>query len=254
MRHGPRRARRPAVLGFVFVAAVSFAGCARETSDVVLVSATSSLGAALPAIEAAFEDANPGTDVVVNLAASSAVREQVLAGAPVDVVVTASTVTMQPLVDAGMVGDPSVFARNEMQIAVPSSNPGGVTGLEDFSREELLIGLCSVGVPCGDLAREVLVAAGVAPAQDTDEPNVAALVTKLIAGELDAGIVYVTDVLSAGADLEGIDIPPDVNRTTTYPIAASTGAPNMSGADAFVAFVLSDEGRRILLEFGFLAP
>lgn len=254
MRHGPRRARRSAVLGVVLIAASSLPGCARETSEVVLVSATSSLGGAFSEIEAAFEDANPGVDVVVNLAASSAIREQVLAGAPVDVVATASTGTMQPLVDAGMVGDPSVIARNQMQIAVPSSNPGGVTGLRDFSREELLIGLCSVGVPCGDLAREVLAAAGVVPAQDTDEPNVGALVTKLTAGELDAGIVYVTDVLSAGTDLEGIDIPPDVNRMTTYPIAASTGAPNVSGADSFVAFVLSDEGREILLQFGFAAP
>lgn len=232
----------------------SLPGCAREPSEVVLVSAASSLGGAFSEIEAAFEDAHPGVDVVVNLAASSAIREQVLAGAPVDVVVTASTGTMQPLIDAGMVGDPSVFARNEMQIAVPSTNPGGVTGLGDFSREDLLIGLCSAGVPCGDLAREVLAAAGVVPAHDTDEPNVGALVTKLTAGELDAGLVYVTDVLSGGTDLEGIAIPPDVNRTTTYPIAASTDAPNVSGADAFVAFVLSDEGRGTLLEFGFVVP
>lgn len=254
MRHGPRFAHRSAVLGVVLVAASSLPGCTGDDSGVVLVSAASSLAGAFSEIESAFEDGNPGVDVVVNLAASSAIREQVLDGAPVDVVVTASPGTMQPLVDAGMVGDPSTFASNEMQIAVPSSNPGGVTGLVDFSREELLIGLCSVGVPCGDLAREVLAAAGVVPAPDTEEPNAGALVTKLTAGELDAGIVYVTDVLSSGTDLVGIDIPPDVNRTTTYPIAASTAAPNASGADAFVAFVLSDEGRAILLQFGFVAP
>ena len=89
------------------------------------------------------------------------------------------------------------------------------------------------------------------PSIDTNEPDVRSLLTKIEAGELDAGIVYVTDVLSAGDAVEGIDIPAEDNVIATYPIAALTDAGNSEVAAAFVAFVLSDEGQEILTSYGF---
>jgi molybdate transport system substrate-binding protein len=221
----------------------------------LLVSAAASLTDALADVAAAFEAANPGVDVVLNFAASSALREQILEGAPADVFASANMSNMNKVVDAGeVVGDPQVFVRNLLQIAVPPGNPAGVTGLEDFGRDELLIGLCAEGVPCGDFARQALAKAGVTPAIDTNEPDVRALLTKIEAGELDAGITYVTDVASTGGKVDGIDIPADLNVTAEYPIAALTGAPNPDAASAFVAFVLSEEGQAILGEYGFASP
>ena len=219
------------------------------------MSAAASLTDAFAEVEAEFESANPGVDVVLNLAGSSALREQILEGAPADVFASANTSNMDQLAEAGEVARESqIFVRNLLQIAVPSGNPAGVTGLEDFGRDELLIGLCAEDVPCGDFAREALANAGVTPAIDTNEPDVRALLTKVEAGELDAGITYVTDVAPTDGAVDGVDIPEDVNVVADYPIAVLANAPNPDAASAFVDFVLSDEGQAILTKFGFAAP
>lgn len=220
----------------------------------VLVSAAASLTDAFAEVEAAFEAANPGVDVVLNLGASSALREQILEGAPADVFASANTSNMDQVVEAGEADGPQIFVTNLLQITVPAGNEAGVTSLGDFANEALLIGLCAEEVPCGDFGRQALENAGVTPAIDTNEPDVRALLTKVEAGELDAGIVYVTDVLSTVSTVEGIDIPEEDNVVANYPIAALANAPNPDAAAAFVAFVLSAEGQAILAEFGFSSP
>ena len=226
--------------------------CGGQSSDTVLVMAASSLTDAFSEIEIAFEDANPGLDVQLNLAGSASLREQILQGAPADVFASANTAIMQVLVDAGAAQTPVPFAGNSLQIAVPAGNPGGVTGLSDLAKPDLLIGLCGEQVPCGQFARQALDQAGVDASIDTNEGDVRSLVTKLEAGELDAGIVYATDVLSS-SELEGIDLPSSVNVSISYPIADLTNA-NAAAADAFVQFVLSADGQAILRDHGFAAP
>lgn len=237
------------------VAACSNPAANASSSGEVLVSAAASLADAFAEAEAAFEVANPGMDVVLNLGPSSGLREQILEGAPVDVYASANASNMERLVVAGEVADgPQVFARNRLQIAVPAGNPSAVTGLEDFAREELLVGLCAEEVPCGEFARRALEKAGVSPAVDTNEPDVRALLTKIEEGELDAGITYLTDVASTGGAVEGIEIPEDQNVIAEYPVAVMAGAPNLEAARAFMEFVLSGEGRAIMADYGFTAP
>jgi molybdate transport system substrate-binding protein len=221
----------------------------------LLVSAAASLTDAFAAVESAFEAANPDVDVAVNLASSSALREQILEGAPIDVFASADISNMEEVVDAGMTGgEHQVFATNLLQIAVPAGNPARVRGLEDLARDELLIGLCIEEVPCGRLARESLAKAGVTPAIDTDEPHVRSLLTKVEMGELDAGITYVTDIAAAGREVEGIDIPRQANVIAEYLIAVMADTSDAETANAFMDFVLSDEGRSILADFGFGSP
>ena len=218
------------------------------------VFAAASLTDAFGEVGRAFEGANPGVTVEFNFAASSSLREQILAGAPADVFASANQSNMDQVVEGGAASEPSDFVSNQLQIAVPAGNPAAITGLADFADGDLLIGLCAEEVPCGQFGREALVNAGVAPAIDTNEPDVRSLLTKVEAGELDAGIVFRTDVLSAGDAVEGIDIPPDQNVTATYPIAALADAGNGDVADAFVAFVRAGEGQEILESYGFDAP
>jgi molybdate transport system substrate-binding protein len=162
---------------------------------------------------------------------------------------------MDEVVDAGETSsEPQVFALNRLQIAVPAGNPGRVSGLEDFSNADLLLGVCARGVPCGDFARQSLAKAGVDPELDTAEPNVRALLVKIEAGELDAGITYVTDVVASTGSVEGIEIPVGVNVTAEYPIAALADAPNPDMAADFVSFVQSEPGREILESRGFTTP
>lgn len=88
----------------------------------------------------------------------------------------------------------------------------------------------------------------------SEEQNVSAVLAKVKAGEADAGLVYQTDVSAAGDEVSGVDIPGAELARNVYPIVALDGAANPEAADAFIAFVLSDEGQRILAGFGFGAP
>lgn len=220
----------------------------------ITVFAAASLTDAFGELADAFEAANPGTAVALSFAGSSALREQILAGAPADVFASANTSNMDQVIEGGAATGSQPFARNQLQIAVPAGNPAGISGLDDFADGDLLLGLCAEEVPCGQLGREALAIAGVTPSIDTNEPDVRSLLTKIEAGELDAGIVYVTDVQSAGDAVDGIDIPAEENVIATYPIAPLVDAANREVAEAFVAFVLSAEGQEIFESYGFDAP
>jgi len=220
----------------------------------LLVFAATSLTDAFTDLEAAYEATHPGVDIRISTAASSALREQILAGAPADVFASADPGIMTHVVEAGMVvAEPQVFATSRLQIAVPVGNPAGIIGLEDFADPTRLIGLCASQVPCGMLGRAVLANAGIIPSIDTDEPNVRALLTKLEEDELDVGLTYVTDVLSSDR-IEGIDVPPEWNVETTYPIAVLADSAAPSQAASFIEFMLSPEGVAILTARGFGAP
>jgi molybdate transport system substrate-binding protein len=220
----------------------------------IAVFAAASLTDAFTELGTTFESENPGASVEFNFGASSALREQILAGAPADVFAAANTSNMDQVVEGGAASDPQDFVTNLLEIAVLAGNEAGVTGLDDFAKADLLIGLCAEEVPCGEFGREALANAGVTPSIDTNEPDVRSLLTKIEAGDLDAGIVYVTDVMAAGDTVEGVEIPADDNVVATYPIAALTDSANPDAADAFVEFVLSDEGQEILRSYGFDSP
>ncbi len=256
--------RRSGFLTLCLVAAFLLTACGDGAADTtttatgdgeLTVFAAASLTDACAALSAAFEAAHPGVAITLNFAASSALREQIIAGAPADVFASASTSDMEQLAEAGaLAGEAQVFTRNRLTIAVPAGNPAGITGLADFADPNLLIGLCAEEVPCGRYARRALESAGVTPFPDSNEPDVRSLLTKIAAGELDAGIVYVTDVASAGDAVQAVAIP-DANAVeATYPVAVLADAPHPQRAAEFTAFVLSAAGREILAGFGFLAP
>jgi len=233
-------------------------GCADGGGDQQLtVFAAASLTDAFEEIAADFEAERAGVDVVLSFGASSSLREQILAGAPADVFASAAPGPMDELVSAGLVEDPRTFARNRLVIAVPPGNPGGVSSIDDLADPALLLGLCALEVPCGALAERVLADAGVAAKPDTEEADVRALLTKVVEGELDAGLVYVTDVTAAGRAVEAVDVPSDLR--TEYPIAVVRGEDEADDeraelAQDFVDLVRGPQGRAVLDDAGFESP
>ncbi len=225
---------------------LGFVGC--SSGDRVVVSAASSLTEVFGALEDAYEDAEPSVDIVLNLGGSGALREQILAGAPADVFAPASWDQMEAVADES-IGPPVAFASNTMVIATTVGNPAGITDVGDFADPDPFLGACAPSVPCGALASEVFEAAGVDPQLDTEEASVRALLTKVESGDLDAGIVYATDVLVA--DVDAVAIPESSNAVTQYPIALLSDEP---GASGFVSFVLSEAGQQILADHGFGGP
>jgi molybdate transport system substrate-binding protein len=217
----------------------------------ITVFAAASLTGSFEELGKRFEAANPGTDVGFSFGPSSGLAQQITQGAPADVFASASAKNMQQVVDAKAAGAPQTFAQNSMQIAVPPSNPAGIATLADLAKPGVKLALCAPEVPCGTVARTVLENAKVAVTPVTNEADVKATLTKVKLGEVDAGIVYVTDVRAAGAEVTGIEIPDDVNASTAYPIATLTEGRNAALAKAFVDYVLSTAGGEVLSAAGF---
>ena len=226
-----------------------------KTNTELTVSAAASLTDVFPVIADAFTKRFPDTVIKFNFAGSSTVMNQVIAGAPVDVVATASESTMQIGVDSKLVLRPLFFARNSLTIAVPAGNPANIKSLADLQRSGLLLGVCDTAAPCGASAAELFAKNKLNVTPVTRELDVRSLLGKVISGDLDAGIVYITDVKAAGSKVEFIEIPIKENVMTTYPIAMVAQTQNTELANRFVNFVrFSTTSQGILRAFGFAKP
>lgn len=234
--------------GALLLVALLAASCAvgGPSGEVLRVSAAASLTDAFTDMAEAYEQTGTDTRVDLNLGGSATLVEQVLRGAPVDVLATADPRTMQRAVDNGIVDEPVPFARNHMVVAWPADGPD--RDVEDLATKRLLVGLCAPQVPCGAAAREGLAAAGVQAAPDTEDPDVRSLLARLAAGELDVGVVYATDVPAAGGAVESTPLPEASTTLVIAPISTSS-AP----AQDFIDFVRSPAGERILRDHGFEA-
>ena len=224
------------------------------TGGTVTVFAAASLTGSFTKLGKDYEATHPGTRVVLNFAGSSALAAQITQGAPADVFAAASPATMRTVTDAGdAAGPPAVLARNQLVIAVPKGNPGGVAGLADLARPGVKVALCAEPVPCGAAATTVLAAAGVRLTPATLEQDVKGALAKVRLGEADAALVYRTDVRGA-AELDADEFPESARAVNDYPIVVLTHAANPAGARAFVDHVRSDAGLAVLTAAGFQAP
>lgn len=262
---GPRRAGTLLVLilglGILVPACDGDAGGSGRPSENVVVLAAASLADAFGELADAFmavttsEAADGDVSVVLGFAASSRLAAQIVEGAPADVFASADQHHMEIVTEAGRaVGEPVVFARNRMEIVVAPGNPRGITGLDDLEDEDLVLVVCAPQAPCGRYADQVAANAGVTLRPDSFEENPRAVLTKVVLGEADAGIVYATDARSAGDRAEGVEIPVHENVEVEYPIVVIADAAAPDRARAFVEFVTSETGRRILEGHGFSAP
>lgn len=222
----------------------------------LMVFAAASLTEAFTELAKDFEADNPGVKVTFNFGSSGTLATQINEGAPADVFASASPTTMQTVTDAGNgAGTAVTFVRNRLEIAVPAGNPGEVEGIEDFADDSLDIALCASTAPCGAAADKLFTAADVTPKPDTREADVKAVLTKVEAGEVDAALVYHTDVLSAAdGKVEGIEFEEADLAINDYLISALKDAKNPELAADWVEFIQSDEAQDVLEDAGFESP
>lgn len=230
------------------------APAAPAEATTVTVFAAASLTGTFTELGKSFEAAHPGTTVKFNFGSSATLAQQITAGAPADVFAAASPATMKTVSDAGLAGSPTTFVRNKLEIAVPADNPAKVDGLKDLTDPKVKVALCAEQVPCGAAAVKALDAAGLKVTPVTLEQDVKATLTKVELGEVDAALVYRTDVLASAGKVKGIAFPEADKAINDYPIAVSAKAPAPGLAKQFVDLVLSPEGKGVLTKAGFEAP
>jgi molybdate transport system substrate-binding protein len=235
-----------------------------EEGGDLTVFAAASLTDAFEQIETDLEAAHPGLTVTYNFGGSQALVTQLDEGAEADVFASANNAQMTTAADNGSIaGEPETFVHNELAIVTPADNPAGIEAPADLGEEGLRLVLAQAEAPVGRYAREAVckmaadtasygegfvdrVAANVV----SEEEDVRDVLAKVELGEADAGIVYVSDANIAGDEVKLIAIPAEVNVIASYPIAAVAGG-DEALADAFIAYVLSDEGQATLEAFGF---
>jgi molybdate transport system substrate-binding protein len=191
-------------------------------------------------------------DVTFSFGSSTDLAEQVADGAPGDVLATADSTSMGLAEDAGVTGDVETFATNVLTIVVPKGNPAGITSLDDLADATWV--RCADEVPCGKVALAVLDANEITAEPASLEEDVRATLDKVVSGEADAGLVYATDVVVAGDDVEAIEIPGAEEQLTSYYATTLDQSEDAALAADWVAWVTSDEGQAILGDAGFGSP
>lgn len=231
-------------------ATASSAAAAKELT----VFAAASLTETFTELGKTFESSHPGTTVRFNFGSSATLAQQITQGAPADVFAAASPATMKTVTDASLAAAPATFVRNKLQIAVPKDNPAKVDELKDLTDGKVKVALCAEQVPCGAAAVKALDAAGLKVTPVTLEQDVKATLTKVELGEVDAALVYKTDVIASGDKVQGIAFPEADQAINDYPIATLAKAPAGDLAKQFVDLVLSQQGKDVLTEAGFETP
>nr|WP_179791733.1 molybdate ABC transporter substrate-binding protein [Actinopolymorpha rutila] len=226
-----------------------------KVSGTITVFAAASLTESFTTLGKEFEAAHPGVTVRFNFGGSSALATQINQGAPADVFASAAPANLQAVTEQGHVaGSPTTFVRNQLVIAVPKGNPKHVQGLKDLAKSGTKVALCAEQVPCGAAAQKALAAAHVKITPVTLEPDVKGALTKVRIREVDAALVYRTDVRSAASDVDGVEFPESAKAINAYPIVVLKGGQNANGGRSFVDYVLSGRGRAVLARAGFQTP
>ncbi|MHB8463439.1 MAG: molybdate ABC transporter substrate-binding protein [Acidimicrobiales bacterium] len=240
---------------------VSAAGCSSSSSSSSSTAPqTSTTAAPLPinvfaaaSLTGAFNAAAP-PNVHFNFGGSNALVTQIVDGAPADVFASADQKNMQKLVTAGLVDPPVVFVRNKLEIAVAPGNPKHIVGLADLAKPDISSVLEAVGVPAGDYTRQVEASLAITITPKSLDPDVKTAIARVTAGEVDATVVYATDVRAAGAHVTGVEIPDNRQPTIAYPIAVVRATAHRAAAEAFVRSTVSGDVQLALEAAGFIKP
>lgn len=228
--------------------------------------AAASLTEAFSDLAEQFEISHPNVEVAISFAGSQQIAQQLSQGAPGDLFASANAKQMENVISAGRVmsGADREFIHNQLMIILPWDNQGNITGVRDLLKPGLRLILADKSVPVGYYSQKMLEQANQQPVYGQNfkekvlgnvvsyEENVRAVLTKIILGEAEAGIVYVSDAAGAQeGDIKMIPIPDEINVAASYYIAPLSDSSETELGLKFIALVLSPRGQDILNTHGF---
>jgi molybdate transport system substrate-binding protein len=255
--YGPESLVLIVIMAACAALACSHSGHSGATSEVT-VSAAASLKDAFREISERHE-ARTGTKVIFNFGASGALQKQIESGAPVDLFASAGRPQMDALAKLGLIIPETQrdFARNTLVLVAPADRTPVITSFADLGSPE--VRRLAVGnpktVPAGQYAEQSLTRLGLwqqlQPRLVLAE-DVRQVLDYVARGEVDAGIVYASDVRAPGNRVRTMaSAPEDSHDPILYPLAIVRASSHQEAAQAFIDTVMSDDGRRILEKHGF---
>jgi molybdate transport system substrate-binding protein len=213
--------------------------------------------------------------ILLNLGGSDTLYQQIASGSPADVYMAADFKWTTRLKTDGLLDNNQYwnFTTNKLIVILPADNPKNITSLQDLVQPHAKIVVAAWTVPVGKYTNSTLTKIQKTWGNRSDptykgpqwehyrdkiinnivsyEPAVNYVVTKVLMGVCDAGIAYITDVKFQGPKLQFVEIPTSVNTIGTYGIAVIKDTANRDLAVKYVRFWLSDEGQKLLAEYGF---
>jgi molybdate transport system substrate-binding protein len=225
---------------------------ARPADDKELVVfAAASLREVFESLAVTYEKRHKGVKVRFSFAGSQELRTQIDHGAQTDVFASADEKQMSILQNLGLVRSPAVFTKNEPVVVVPVANPAGLATFADLPKAGRLV-VGAPEVPIGAYTESILAESERVLGKEfrtqvlahirSRELNVRQVLTKVVLGEGDAGIVYRSDALTAKGRVAVLAIPEGINVIASYPIAVRTGSTHPSGDLEAPAHIEVDAG------------
>ena len=234
-------------------------GCGADPAPALIVSAASSLTTVLEPLAATFER-ETGIRVELNLASSSVLAAQLLAGAPVDVFISADRAQMERVAAEGLVrpATRTDLLSNQLVVVAPCDPPVSPAAspelLDSFAR--IAVGDPTV-VPAGVYARAYLESVGSWDRlQDRLVPtrSVRAALMIVEAGEVDAGIVYRSDALSSDQVTQVFAVAVADGPDIIYPAAVTTASVNLAAGERWLVYLAGPEASALFEAAGFIVP
>jgi len=250
-----RRALLPAAVLTVIAAASTVTGCSSPATESITVFAAASLKSTFTEIGEQFKTDNPGASIQFSFGGSSDLVTQLTQGADADVFASADTKNMDKAAQADLLeGSPVNFASNTLTVVVAPGNPKGIKNFQDLARTGLDVVICAPAVPCGNATQKVATLLGVVLKPVSEESSVTDVLNKVTSGQADAGVVYVTDAMSAGDKVAAVSFPEAGQAVNTYPIARLKHARHPELAQRFIDLVTGEYGQKVLTTAGFGKP
>jgi molybdate transport system substrate-binding protein len=263
---------------FVFTACGNQDAGGEEIADQVTVNvfAAASLGNVMGEFESAYEDANPGVDIVVNADSSGALLTQIQEGAPCDVFFSAAQKQMDELESAGMVvdGTRTNVVNNQLVVVTQPGSDTAVTGLADIGKAKS-IALADGSVPVGKYTRQAMINLGLlAETEDpaaittqevsdqlggveiSEQGNVSKVLAAVEEASCEVGTTYLSDTIGHEDGVKILEVVGyDVTGNIIYP-AAQIANPDADDAESaaaadFITFITNDDAKALYQKYGF---
>ncbi len=237
------------------------AGCdpaAGESAPrVIHVLAAASTTDVIGEIARAFERRHPGTRVDICTGSSNGLAQQILAGAPADVFLSANRQWADAVADHGLASDTVDLLGNQLVLIVPEGNPAGIATIHDLNRTGVTrVAIADDQVPAGIYAQQTLQRFGQFDALQQSNrlargSSVRVTLTYVERAEAEAGIVYATDAAASRHVVVVAQLDPQTHDPVVYPAVLLRQAADNATARAFFGFLQTGPARTLFRGYGF---
>ena len=221
------------------------------------VSAAASMQNVLAEIKEIYRQNYPQVDLTFNFASSGLLQHQIEQGAPIDIFISAAPQQMDILESKKLllVQTRQDLVQNQMVLIVPKENQS-ITTFVDLAKgttDQVALGEPSV-VPAGQYAQEILSSLKIGRKIESKSiygKNVRQVLNYVATGNVDAGIVYLTDAKMAQEVKIIATASQGDHSTVVYPAAVVKDSKYPEAAHHLLQFLLTAEAQAIFKRHGF---